>query len=366
MTISRHDVELRLTETGISWRRLALGGNWSVIVSAYGGRVYGPFESETTQSMNWIPDAFATTASFADLLGSGFWNVGGERIWIGPEIRYMIPDRSDYWGSYDLPTGMDPGEHLLEEDAGQVSLSSRFELTSFLPPLGAVQIEVKTTVSAAANPLRQLSDFESRWGSISYAGYTSGVSVVQTGDRAILSESWNLNQVRAGGVALIPTVPTVEVTDYYEPVGDFLSRPAGGLAIALNGAQRFKIGMKAAQVFGRVGHIRREGTSPDAFTLLVRSFANDPSAEYTEEPDFAPGVSGDSVHLYNDDGGLGGFAELEARGRTVGVRAGRTGSVDHYSTWCYRGSAVQLANVARELLGMELPDSFTDSTGVTS
>ena len=363
MTICRLDVEQRLTEAGISWHRLKLSGHWSAIVSAYGGRVYGPFESATAESVNWIPEAFATETGFANLLQSGIWNVGGERIWVGPEIRYMIPDRSDYWGSYDLPKAMDPGEHSLEHLSKRVKLLSAFDLTSFLAPLGAVHIDIETTVSAAANPLRRLSEFESRWGSISYSGYTSEVNVMQTADRAILSESWNLNQVPAGGVALIPTAPHAEVTDYYEPVDDLLGRPVGGLAVELNGAQRFKIGVKAAQVFGRVGHFRRTGTSPDVCTLLVRSFDNDPSAEYTEEPDFAPGVQGDSVHLYNDDGALGGFAELEARGRTIGLRAGQTQSVDNFSTWCFRGSAQELAAVARELLGMDLPNIIADSTG---
>lgn len=365
MTICRQDVELRLTEAGISWHRLELDGDWSVIVSAYGGRVYGPFAGATAESANWIPQAFATEIEFADLVQSTFWNVGGERVWIGPEIRYMIPDRSNYWGSYHLPEVMDPGEHSLEHVPDQVKLLSGFDLTSFLAPLGSVHIDIEMTVSAAANPLRRLTDFESRWGSVSYSGYTSEVHVTQTGDRAILSESWNLNQVPAGGVALIPAASDAEVTDYYEPVDGFLSRPAGGLTVELNGAQRFKIGAKAAQIFGRVGYIRHAGTSPDAFTLLVRSFANDPSGEYTEEPDFSPGVQGDSVHLYNDDGALGGFAELEARGRTIGMRAGRTHSVDHFSTWCYHGSAQELADVARELLGMELPNTITDSTGVT-
>jgi hypothetical protein len=277
----------------------------------------------------------------------------------------MIPNRSDYWGSYDLPPSMDPGEHSLAFRSDRVELLSAFNLTSFLSPLGEVHLDLTTTVSAAANPLRQLSGFESRWRSISYSGYTSEVNILQTGDRVILSEAWNLNQVPAGGVALIPTTPNAQVTDYYEPVGTFLSRPAGGLAVELNGAQRFKIGVRAAQLFGRVGHIRRSGTKPDVFNLLVRSFANDPSVEYTEEPDFAPGVRGDSVHLYNDDGGLGGFAELEARGRTIGQRSGETRSVDHFSTWCYRGSAEELADVARALLGMELPHMNTQPTGVT-
>jgi hypothetical protein len=355
MRITRHDIEQRLSESGIEWHRLELDGGWSVIVSSYGGRLYGPFHGPEAESVNWVPDAFAESETFSALLASRFWNVGGERVWIGPEIRYMIPDRSDYWGSYTMPAGMDPGDHSLHAQTNGVRLSSRFALTSFAAPLGTVMLDVVTSVIVAANPLRQLSDFDARFGGISYAGYTSSVSLTQSSEQAILSESWNLNQVRPGGIALIPTVRWAEVTDYYEAVGNCLERREGGLSIALSGTQRFKIGVKSAQHFGRVGHIRRDEGSGESLTLIVRASINDPSSEYTEEPDFAPGVCGDSVHLYNDDGGLGGFAELEARGRTVGRTAGTTTSNDTFSTWCYRGNVEQLADVAKQLLGMDLP-----------
>jgi hypothetical protein len=79
MTISRENVESRLTEAGISWHRLDLDGEWSVIVSGYGGRIYGPFEGAEAESVNWIPDAFATESGFAEFLQSRMWNAGGER-----------------------------------------------------------------------------------------------------------------------------------------------------------------------------------------------------------------------------------------------------------------------------------------------
>jgi hypothetical protein len=352
--ITRDQLEQRLSEAGIAWHRLDLSDSSSIIVSAHGGRIYGPFHGAVSESVNWIPQAFATREAFADLLASGFWNVGGERLWIGPEIRYMIPDRSDYWGSYTMPPQLDPGVHTLEPSGDGVRLSSQLVLESFLDPLCSVSLKTETFIATASNPLRQLTDFEGRFADIHYSGYSSTVRLTQRGELAVASESWNLNQVPPGGVALIPTVPLAEVTDYYEAVGDHLQRLDGGLAITLSGSQRFKIGVKSAQNFGRVGHLRRE-QSPDAFVLLVRSFPNDPSAQYTEEPDFAEGVSGDSVHLYNDDGGLGGFGELEARGRTVGQRGGQTESIDRFTTWCYRGSHQQLAAVAQQLLGISPP-----------
>jgi hypothetical protein len=276
----------------------------------------------------------------------------------------MIPDRLDYWGSYDLPSQMDPGTHALEATDRGVNLTSNFELDSYLAPTGTVQLTLDLQVAAAANPLRQLTDFDSRFAMIAFAGYVSTVVLSQSSNDTVLSESWNLNQVLPGGVALIPTTTTPEVTDYYEPVGDNLSPASGGIAVELSGDQRFKIGVKAAQNIGRLGYARRDAV--DGLVLTIRSFPNDPSAEYTEEPDFAPGVNGDSVHLYNDDGGLGGFAELEARGRTVGQTAGQTASSDRFTTWCYQGTSVQLNEVAHQLLGMRIPEYLLVEVGEMS
>ncbi len=353
MQINRNQLEQALTDAGIVWQQVDLQGTASVIVSSYGGRVYGPFMDAAAPSMNWIPDAFGETETLRRLIDSGFWNVGGERIWIGPEIRYMIPDRSDYWGSYTMPPQLDPGMHTLEPTDDGATLKSAFQLESYLAPTGPAQFTLDVHVTAAANPLWQLADYDTRFAGIAFAGYASTAHLTQSGAAGILSESWILNQVLANGTALIPTISATTVTDYYEEVGDNLEYVAGGITVELSGTQRFKIGVKAAHNHGRLGYLRRDDNG--SLTLIVRAFPNDPSAEYTEEPDFAPGVNGDSIHLYNDDGGLGGFAELEARGRTVGQTSGQTESTDRFSTWCFQGTAVELDWVAHQLLGMQLP-----------
>lgn len=360
MEINRRQLETALTDVGIAWHRLALEGGSCVIVSSYGGRIYGPFDGPEALSTNWVPDAFGDSGRLRELIDSGFWNVGGERNWVGPEIRYMIPDRADYWGSYDLPSQLDPGKHTLEATTEGVTLTSRFDLESYLAPTGPATFTHIVEVAPAANPLRQLDDFDSRFAAISFTGYASTILLTQSSGAGILSESWNLNQVFPG-IALVPTTSTPTVTDYYEAVGSNLTYATTGITVGLSGAQRFKIGVKAAQNFGRLGYARRD--TGGLLVLIIRQFPNDPSAEYTEEPDFAPGVNGDSIHLYNDDGGLGGFAELEARGRTVGHESGETTSSDLFTTWCFRGTFPELSSVAGHLLGMEIPTALLNELG---
>lgn len=63
---------------------------------------------------------------------------------------------------------------------------------------------------------------------------------------------------------------------------------------------------------------------------------------------------GDSLHIYNDDGGLGGFGEVEARGRTTGYGTERTTSTDEFASWWFFGPSPLIDDVAGHLLGVGL------------
>ncbi|HEY0248508.1 MAG TPA: hypothetical protein VGC45_09620 [Gryllotalpicola sp.] len=341
-------VVARLQEHRVPFETIEVGPGAVILVSAYGGRVYGPF-FDGGVAENWLPDAFASPSDFAALVSSGFWNVGGDRMWIGPEIAYMIPERSDYWGSYTMPADIDPGENTLSRDSAGVSVRRGIRARSFVSP-GSVALDLTTTVRAAASPLRNLrSGLDPS--AVSYGGYTvtARLEVADDSDSGLEVESWMLNQVRPGGTAIVPGT-RVQVTDYYEPVGALLAERGGHVAVSLTGAQRFKIGFSAPTVFGRMGYLRDD---PDgAAVLVVRNSLSDASAEYAEEPDFAVGRRGDSLHLYNDDGGLGGFAELEARG--LPIRSGTPGTsstTDRFTSWWFRGEASAVRDIAAVLLG---------------
>jgi hypothetical protein len=350
MTINAATVTARLVEMAIPHEILAVGADASIIVSAYGGRVYGPFFGDDV-SANWIPDAFADASQFAELIGSEFWNVGGERIWIGPEIAFMIPNRDDYWGSYMMPASLDPGKHTLTRDGDTVVLRRTATLESFVEPTGTTVVEVEIRVRAAAHPLRHLRGEFAHTSTMDFAGYTSEVTIHQSTALPILAESWNLTQIPAGGIALVSAVPQAQVTDYYEPVGDLLTPVTGGVAVTITGADRFKLGFAAPHVFGRVGYLTAGANGSASF--LLRNSLTDPAAEYSEEPDFAPGHRGDPIHIYNDDGGLGGFAELEARGRPIGAPDVPARTTDAVTTWWFRGEESTIAGIARSLTGID-------------
>lgn len=349
---SYRTVVQRLNEQRISHRTIVLADSSLLLVSQRGARLYGPFRTENEGSENWIPDAFSNPDRFASLIDSKHWNVGGERVWIGPEIQYMIPVRSDYWGSYDLPAGMDPGEHAWEGDEQECVLTRRSSLNGYNLGSGKVELDVRIGVTPAFHPLRFTRAYANGLRDVRFAGYTQRVELSWAGGAPLLSESWNLAQVRSGGRALIPATPLAEVTDYYEPSIGLVNAIPGAVSAYVTGDRRYKIGVKAPHVYGRVGYFRE--VPGHSSSLLVRNFASDPSSVYAEEPDLAEGTLGDSIHVYNDDGGLGGFGEIEARGRTIGGNTGRRTSVDEFTSWWFFGTPEELDRVSEQLLGVGL------------
>jgi len=344
-------VERHLAAVGVPAVRLEVGDSAHVVVSSWGGRVYGPFLDGGAPA-NWLPAAFADEQELRDLVASGAWNVGGDRVWVGPEIAYMIADRDDYWGSYAMPPSLDPGRHDLEVVDGHAVLHRRVALHAHTPPVGAATADLRLRVSAAPHPLRHLrlapAD-RARVDAVDYAGYRTEVRLAFASEGRQEAESWLLDQVPGGGTAFVAATPGVQVTDYYEPVGDRLAAVPGGVAVALPGDARFKIGFAAPQVSGRVAHVR---PLPDGQALaFVRSSPVDPSAEYAEEPDPSPGVRGDALHLYDDDGGLGGFAEVEARGTPV-TGPGPEPVADVFASWWFRGRPADVGRVVEMLLGV--------------
>jgi hypothetical protein len=88
--------------------------------------------------------------------------------------------------------------------------------------------------------------------------------------------------------------------------------------------------------------------------LSFEIFFTNPSVPYVEGPFHTPGCQGHSFHVFNDDGGFGGFGELESNGQTIGGLTGRSSSTDQFVLWFYQGVIEKVKTIARHLLGIEL------------
>ena len=335
-----------LSANGIPWERVSIGGGMEVILSQYGGRIYGPYpESMDGDGLFWVRPAALDGAALGDMVKEQIWNCGGDRLWIGPEIRYSVSDRTRFWETLHTPEAIDPGTWKLR--GGRMAQELHLRAVGLEP--GEVTFRMEKEVGASADPLRELGLEPDLTQGLFYCGFYQRIRFSGAGSAV---EPWSLLQVKPGGTILIGMNVPAQGVDYYEPAAPFERVLPWGVALRSTGCNRYKVGYKAAQVTGRLGYLCRWGGES---CLLVRSFRCDPSGEYREEPPQTPGVHGFAVHVYNDgNGGKEGFSEIECSLPAVFGPNGRESCDETIQTWIYRGSETQVSAIARILLGADL------------
>lgn len=350
-----------LDSAGVRHARIRVGQDAEIVVSEYGGRILGPFFPETGDDGGrgafWLNrEAFAGAEAFARFVAGREWNLGGERVWVSPEIRFHVRDRTDFWGSLDLPPEIDPGSHHLETDSSGsgspagARLMRTVNVRDHFTGEMLNDLRIERSVAAAPNPLRHSGVAHLADNGIEYAGYRHTVRFSCPPESEVPCEPWTLFQVQPGGWAIVAAAGGQAYRDYFEAVpADQVRRSEGCIAFRVGGKHRFKVGVKAANVLGRIGYFERLEDGRNQ--LIVRSFANDPSAEYLEEPPHRPGDTGQPVHVVDDGGTFAGFGELECNGRSIGGETGNTESADDYMLWCFRGTTDAVREIATELLG---------------
>jgi hypothetical protein len=347
---SRREVVERLEEQGIAYEILALHNGVALAVIQRGGRLF--LFLPDGESVFWLHEAFGDPNAFAKLVDRGEWNIGGERIWISPEVQFNIRDRRNVWASYHLPERIDPGRWALEcigEDTCR--LSQDLSLEAYNTASGQKKLAIERCIRPADDPLRNLTGYLELTCGVVFAGYEHTVTLAEADPDGISCQSWGLIQLRPRGTVVVPASPRAELTEYLEPSGSSVESRHDHVQIHITGDRRFKVGIKAAHLFGRLAFLSH--LNDGRACLIVRNFFNNPSAPYIEEPPQNPGRWGDSVHIYNDSGALGGFGELECFGQAIGGDTGRISSSDPMVLWLYVGPEERIEDISLHLLGFK-------------
>lgn len=333
--------------------------NGFIIVTERGGRVLGPFRDEDeTASLNWLNPDLADPAALALFLARNDWNLGGDRTWLAPEIHYMFRDRASLDASYNLPPEMDPGTwHLSAEGSMVWKLEQTMALNAY--PHGPHQpiprdFKVSRSISSIPDPLWHFPQYSELKQGVSFAGYKQTVELSQTSEGAGLSAAWSLIQLNPSGEVVVPLVRPTQPTVYFppdEPGDTHLGFGDGYSLLNIDGKRCYKVGFNSGFLTGRVAYLNREGMQNGY--LLIRSYFNNPSEEYIEEPPHLPGYRGDSAFIYNDSGGLGYFGELECQCGAVEGRPGKKSATDTLLLWAYWGPLSRLYQIAQQLLGIK-------------
>ena len=355
VSISINEVQARFDENNLKYKILNLTDDFSIVVTQFGGRILGPFRGEKNRSLTWLNDNFISKSHFRKFLYSGNWNIGGERIWIAPEYQYYVKDISNPANTWFCPKEIDPGNYsLFQNKRNECLLSQEIEINAYNFAQGRKKLCINRIISPVLDPLRGISPYKSLMDGVAFAGYEQTISLSEEEQDAIMSETWNLIQLPSGGKIYIPVSPKAEFSWYFTPSDKGIHKTHSNcMELELTKGNKYKIGYKAVHITGRIGYLNTstEGTP----YLLIRNFFNNPSSSYLETPlELGELGGGHSVHIYNDDGNLGSFGELECSGQTIGGNTGRGSTTDQFVLWIYMGEFEKLHEIGKYLLGVDI------------
>jgi hypothetical protein len=232
------------------------------------------------------------------------WNVGGDRLWFGPE-------RDWFWAGtgglddHQVPAEIDPGNwKALSDSEWRLEARLRNRTTGDLTEIDVTRrviiveqspnrIEYRTT-----NTLRVL----------------SGQAV----------SAWNVLQVPLGGQLTIGLAAELSYRDYLDPVDPSRFTVRGGQAVLQStGEHMFKIGLPARVFGGWLFYARGD-------IVIERTVPVHQNRHYCDGPrDADPAAPGDVLQIFEDDGHYGGYTEIEHH--SPAARAGES-VVDDYRT----------------------------------
>ena len=253
--------------------------------------------------------------------------MGGDRLWIAPEVAYFWPSledaRRDPVGTSRVPVGLDPGTWAVDHQwEGGVCLAQSTTLTDARDGK-SITLSMKRTVSVIAPPF----------------GVSSGVGCVSFlvqndleatgGDDGAVAAAWDILQVPPGGALVCPVTRAVTPRSYYEPFGDeHVTVADGAVRFTVDAKRRIKMGLRPEHTTGRMGYHRPLADGQSA--LIVRVFPVYPGEQYVDVPRDHPAeqrTGGDALQAYNDDLTYGPFGETGVCG--AGGGGGRLHLAQH-------------------------------------
>jgi hypothetical protein len=353
--VAYSDVVARLDEQRLRYAEMNAGPNLRLVVSKFGGRIFA-FPQDGEDGLFWINPAFADPKQFAAFASRGEWNIGGDRVWIGPEIHFITQGWAERPGEapFAIPWQMDPGDFTLNAlDAGErdtpiCRLGQKIDLKAHTAAEGMARVQLERVIQPVSDPLA-----ESNAAGVFLGGYEQRISMVALEPGTAGAEWWSVTNLHPAGEVYFAATPDVRVTDFMQPAPRELRLQGPGyVGGRLTGNCGYKLGFSMPHLLGRYAYLWKhdDGTAH----LFIRSFSSLPEGRYLEQVAHQPGATGAAAFIYNDAGGLGGFGEFECMGAAIGGESQPRFCQDRLTLWIYAGTRGELAPVMRALLGVEI------------
>ena len=280
------------------------------------------------------------------------WNAGGYRTWLAPEDLFFL----DADGEWFVPAQLDPTPYrVVEQNEYGATFEADINLKTNIEKY--YQVAIRRRISLLDEPpasVRVIAD------GIEYVGVDMTHSLTNRAEDVIGNDMppvclWNLLQVEPSGTALVPLTSGADAQtayrEYAGPFGDRLAVQNSVLSMNMDGGYRSRIGIRPDAAGNGIAYLRDGGDGSGVLYVLL--FSVDPQGTYVNKPTGTDSEYGDAVELYNDDGALGGFAEIECHGPARTLARGETQS--HTVTLhIFGGPTDRLREIGSLLLGANL------------
>jgi len=312
--------------------------NGTMVILPQGGRVLGLYPDRLTNVFWTAPEISDPARSSGYFAGSDWVNLGGERLWISPELDVNFTSVEKGNERFAVPRAMDPGAYqIVSRTEGGAILEALISLV-FCRSRKQVSVRVRREIHVASMP---------PWApppEVSVSGYVSDVSLTAESvlTRRTRPATWALVQVAAGGRILIPLKDNV-------PPRTFFGTPHYQIAEArltcdVKGDSSFKLSIRSVHCTGGMLYINTES---DPARLVVHRFQVRKPERYADVPPDDPSDFGHVQQIYVAGAQQGGFGELEHHAPAL-RKKGQT-VTDRYEVWGFTGPASSIQDYAESI-----------------
>ena len=283
------------------------------------------------------------------------WNLGGARTWIAPEDEFYL-DKDNNWF---VPAPMDPGKYKLDKKAkNSLVCSNTFSIKNKSGQSYSVKISRDISLLERSPKAAKLVT-----GGVKFVGMKFTHSLENLGKETIGKDLpfmglWSLIQIYPGGTMIIPVKPSADkkslpYRDYFNPIPpERMSFSDNIVTVKIDGQYRCKYGIAPWGADGHIAFLSKPDKSGEG-VLFIKEFTVDPKGKYLDHPWGKPSKYGDAIQMYNDDGKMGGFAEIECHAPAKVLKQ-NTKNTQTVVLLAYVGKVESLKKIAADILHRDL------------
>lgn len=282
-----------------------------------------------------------------------FWNAGGLRTWLAPEDLFFVNADKDA-DSWFVPAELDPRDfNVVSTTPTEAIFRANIDLAANIGSTYSLTLTRRIALMDGS-PVALSAGVE-YMGLEQEHSFTSRMNEVIGVDLPYIC-LWSLLQLNPSGTILVPVRegydPQSAYREYFNPLGERLQISGNGIiSVKIDGRYRSKVGVRPEAGGRGLAYLRDDGNGRGV--LFVKLFEIDPDAVYVDKPWGTESDYGDAIELYNDDGNMGGFSEIECHGPAKQVARGESQS-HVMRLHIFRGPIQTLKAIGSELLGSDL------------